>query len=298
MPRPRPPAFTALLWLAPALVLLAVFSFWPVAYGSYLAFTDYSLGKEPQWVGWQNFADLLQDEMFRAGLINSLKFLLIVPLIQIFALLLALLVNQALPGMRWFRAAYYVPVVTTVSVVGIMWSYMLHEQGALNYALQSLHLINEPIGWLSDDSIALFAVMFVTLWRGLGWYMVMYLAGLQAIPQEVQEAALLDGANAWQRFWRIHVPLLKPSIVLCTIMSLLAALKTYQEVDVLTQGGPMNSTVTALFYAYDQGFKHLQLAKGLAASMLVSLCCIVIAALSWRVLRPRQEGVNAQGDRV
>ncbi|MBI3230739.1 MAG: sugar ABC transporter permease, partial [Burkholderiales bacterium] len=214
---------------------------------------------------------------------------LLVPLVQIFAMVLALLVNQQLPGIRWFRAAYYVPVVTTVSVVGIMWSYMLHEDGAVNYVLTRLHLLNAPIGWLSNDSIAIFAVMFVTLWRGLGWYMVMYLAALQAVPSEVMEAAVLDGANSWQRFWRVILPMLKNSVMLCSVMSLLAALKTYQEVDVLTQGGPMNSTFTALYYAYDQGFKHLQLGRGLAASMMISLCCIAIAAVFLRVLRPKRE---------
>lgn len=279
----------ALMFLAPALLLLALFAFWPVLYGSYLAFTDYSLVKAPTWVGLQNFRDIFDNEMFIVGMKNSLLFLLMVPIVQICAVSLALLVNQQLPAIRWFRAAYYVPVVTTVSVVGIMWTYMFHEQGALNYALTQLHLINAPIGWLSDDSIAIFAVMFVTLWRGLGWYMVMYLAALQAIPSEVVEAAKLDGANAWQRFWRISLPMVKPSVLLCSVMSLLAALKTYQEVDVLTQGGPMNATFTALYYAYDQGFKHLQLSRGLAASMMVSICCIAIALLFFAVMRPKKE---------
>ena len=225
--------------------------------------------------------------MFLTGLKNSILFLLIVPVIQICAISLAVLVNHQIPGMRFFRAAYYVPVVTTVSVVGIMWGFMFHEQGALNYVLLQLHAINAPIGWLSDDSIALFAIMFVSLWRGLGWYMVMYLAALQSIPSEMQEAAVLDGANAWQRFWKITVPMLMPTIMVCSIMSVLAALKAYQEVDVLTQGGPMNSTFTALYYAYDQGLKHLKLPRGLAASFVVSLVCMSIAILCLRYLKPR-----------
>ena len=122
---------------------------------------------------------------------------------------------------------------------------------------------------------------------GLGWYMVMYLAALQSIPAEMQEAAILDGANLWQRFWKITVPMLFPTIMVCTIMSVLAALKAYQEVDVLTQGGPMNSTFTALYYAYDQGLKHLKLPRGLAASFVVSLACIGIALVCLRYLKPR-----------
>lgn len=278
---------SAWLFLLPALVLLAVFAFWPVLYGSVLAFTDYSLIKPARWVGLDNFYTIFDNDMFVTGLKNSLVFLLIVPCIQVGAMALAVLVNTRLPGAKLFRAAYYVPVVTTVSVVGIMWGFMFHDQGALNFVLLKLRLVNAPVGWLSDDAIALFAVMFVALWRGLGWYMVMYLAGLQGIPAEMQEAAVLDGANAWQRFWRITVPMLRPTILVCTIMSTLAALKAYQEVDVLTQGGPLNSTFTALYYAYDQGFKHLKLPRGLAASFVVSLICIAIALLCMRYLKPK-----------
>lgn len=277
----------AWLFLAPALLLLAAFSFWPVGYGSVLAFTDYSLIRETRFVGLDNFRYIFNNEMFVTGLQNSVVFLLMVPFVQVGAMALAVLVNNRLPGIRLFRAAFYVPVVTTVSVVGIMWGFMFHEQGALNYVMMTFRLVNAPVGWLSNDSLALFAVMFVTLWRGLGWYMVMYLAALQAIPSEMQEAAILDGANRWQRFWKITVPMLRPTIMLCTILSVLAALKAYQEVDVLTQGGPMNSTFTALYYAYDQGLKHLKLPRALAASFVVSLLCIGIALVCLRYLKPK-----------
>ena len=277
----------AWLFLAPALALLAVFSFWPVAFGSFLAFTDYSLIRPASWVGLDNFRYIFDNELFVTGLKNSLLFLLIVPCVQVGALGLAVLVNTRLPGIRLFRAAFYVPVVTTVSVVGIMWGFMFHEQGTLNYVLLSLHAVNAPVGWLSNDTLALFAIMFVTLWRGLGWYMVMYLAALQAIPADMQEAAILDGANRWQQFWKITVPMLRPTIMVCSILSVLAALKAYQEVDLLTQGGPMNSTFTALYYAYDQGLKHLKLPRALAASFVVSVFCIGIALLCLRYLKPK-----------
>ena len=283
----RKQTLQAYLFLLPALVLLLLFSFWPVGFGSLLAFTDFSLVRSTHWVGLDNFRYIFDNDMFLTGIKNSLLFLLIVPFIQIGAISLAVLVNNQLPGIRFFRAAFYVPVVTTVSVVGIMWGFMFHEQGTLNFILLKIHAVNAPVGWLSDDAMAIFAIMFVTLWRGLGWYMVMYLAGLQSIPVEMQEAAILDGANRWQRFWKITVPMLFPTIMVCTIMSVLAALKAYQEVDVLTQGGPMNSTFTALYYAYDQGLKHLKLPRGLAASLVVSLFCIGIALLCLRYLKPK-----------
>jgi putative chitobiose transport system permease protein len=280
-------ALQAWLFLAPALALLAVFSFWPVGFGSYLAFTDYSLIRPTSWVGLDNFRYIFDNEMFVTGLKNSLVFLLMVPFVQVGALGLAVLVNNQLPGIRLFRAAFYVPVVTTVSVVGIMWGFMFHEQGALNYVLLAMRLVDAPVGWLSNDTLALFCIMFVTLWRGLGWYMVMYLAALQAVPADMQEAAILDGANRWQRFWKITVPMLRPTIMVCSTLSVLAALKAYQEVDVLTQGGPMNSTFTALYYAYDQGLKHLKLPRALASSFVVSVFCVSIALLCLRYLKPR-----------
>jgi putative chitobiose transport system permease protein len=280
---------TAWLFLAPALILLAAFSFWPVGFGSYLAVTDYSLIRPTSWVGLDNFRYIFDNEMFVTGLKNSLVFLLMVPFVQVGALGLAVLVNNQLPGIRLFRAAFYVPVVTTVSVVGIMWGFMFHEQGALNYVLMAMRFVDAPIGWLSNDTLALFCIMFVTLWRGLGWYMVMYLAALQAVPADMQEAAILDGANRWQRFWKITVPMLRPTIMVCTILSVLAALKAYQEVDVLTQGGPMNSTFTALYYSYDQGLKHLKLPRALAASFVVSVFCVGIAMLCLRYLKPSQK---------
>lgn len=285
--RPLSHTLVAWLFLAPALVLLALFSFWPVIWGGVLAFTEYKIITPPTWVGLRNFEDLVEDPVFWISLKNSLLYLLIVPLIQLGAILLAVLVNNRLPGVRVFRAAFYLPVVTSVSVVGLMWGWMYNEQGLINGVLQWARLINEPIGWLSDDRLALYSVMFVTMWRGLGWYMVMYLAALQAIPAEVEEAAVLDGASRWQRFWRITLPMIAPTIALCSVMSTLSAMKVLEEVLILTQGGPVSSTFTGLYYAYDQGIRAFNFPRALAASLVVSVFCIAIAWLNFRLARAR-----------
>ena len=285
-PRARQ-ARQAWLFLAPALALLAVFTFWPVLWGSILAFTEYKIITPPTWVGLQNFEDLLDDPVFYISIRNSLLYLLIVPAIQLGAIALAVLVNNSLPGIKLFRAAFYMPVVTSVSVVGIMWGWMYNEQGLINAVLQWLHLINDPIGWLSDDRLALFSLMLVTLWRGLGWYMVLYLAALQSIPKDVEEAAVLDGANRWQRFWRVTIPMIMPTILLCTVLSTLSAMKVLEEVLIMTKGGPVSSTYTGLYYAYDQGIRAFNFPRALAASMVVSVFCIAIAWLNFRFLRPR-----------
>ncbi len=287
--RRRPLSHTVVAWLflAPALLLLALFSFWPVVWGGVLAFTEYRIITPPTWVGLRNFEDLVEDPVFWISLKNSLLYLLIVPLIQLGAILLAVLVNNRLPGVRLFRAAFYLPVVTSVSVVGLMWGWMYNEQGLINGVLQWARVINEPIGWLSDDRLALYSVMFVTMWRGLGWYMVMYLAALQSIPAEVEEAAVLDGANRWQRFWRITLPMIAPTIALCSVMSTLSAMKVLEEVLILTQGGPVSSTFTGLYYAYDQGIRAFNFPRALAASLVVSVFCIAIAWLNFRLARAR-----------
>ncbi|WP_337882505.1 sugar ABC transporter permease [Chromobacterium haemolyticum] len=278
----------AYLFLAPALLLMLAFSFWPVGFGSFIAFTQYNLIDSPRWVGLDNFRELFADDLFLASLKNSAIYLLVVPVIQIVAMLLAVLVNNQLPAIKWFRAAYYLPVVTSVSVIGIIWNFMYTEDGVINAALHWLRVVNEPVGWLNDDRIALFAVMFITVWRGLGWYMVLYLAGLQAVPADIYEAAQLDGANAWQRFWRITVPLLAPTILLCSVMSVLAAVKAFEEVQIMTKGGPMQSTYTALFYAYEFGIKSLNFGRALAASLVMSVFCVALAWLNFRYLQPRE----------
>ncbi|GAA5784160.1 lactose ABC transporter permease [Chitiniphilus shinanonensis] len=278
----------AYLFLAPALIVLFLFSFWPVGLGALLAFTKVDIFNltASQWVGLENFRNLFDDPVFIGSIRNTLLYLLVVPLIQVAALALAVLVNSQLPAIRLFRTAFFVPVVTSVSVVGIMWGWMYNEDGMLNQALAWLRLIDAPVGWLSDERFALFSVMFVTFWRGLGYYMVLYLAGLQAMPQEVEEAALLDGANRWQRFWRITVPMLRPTILLCTLLSTLAAMKAFEEVVVMTGGGPIGSTYTLAFYAYDMGFRAFDFSRALAASLVVSLIGFVLAWFNFRFFRP------------
>lgn len=277
----------AWLFLLPALLLLAAFTFWPVLWGSYLAFTEYKVITPPQWVGLRNFENLFDDPVFITSLKNSFLYLLIVPVIQLGAIVMAVFVNNSLPAIKVFRAAFYAPVVTSVSVVGIMWGWMYNEQGLINGAMQWLRVIDEPIGWLTDDRIALFSVMFVTMWRGLGWYMVLYLAALQSIPKEVEEAATLDGANRWQRFWRVTIPMIVPTILLCSVMSTLSAMKVLEEVLILTKGGPISSTFTGLYYAYDQGVRAFNFPRALAASIVVSVFCIAIAWVNFKFLRPR-----------
>jgi putative chitobiose transport system permease protein len=284
---------TAYSFLFPAVLLMAVFTFYPVIYGAYLGFTNYTATeiaarKPPEWVGLENFRAVFQDDLFRIGLWNSLKYLIVVPILQIASLAVAVLVNGKLPFISFFRASYYVPVITSISLAAVMWNWIFQKDGLLNWALKSLYLLNgnNVFGWLNNPDTALWAIMLVTFWRGFGYYMVLYLAGLQAIPAELEEAAKLDGANLWQRFFRITVPLMRPTILLCSLLSTLAAIRVLEEVIVFTNGGPLNSTYTALFYVYNKSLGlDFDYGKAQAAGLIVAVVGFFLSYLNFRLTR-------------
>ncbi|MEF2278499.1 sugar ABC transporter permease [Deinococcus sp. YIM 134068] len=289
-------ALSSYLFLLPALLLLVVFTLYPVLYGAYLGFTEYTAANfatrsPPTWVGLDNFRTLAGDELFRISVLNSLKYLLVVPALQIASLAVAVLVNRQLPGIAFFRAAYYVPVITSISLAAVMWDWIYNKDGVLNWLLKGLRLMNPDsnLSWLLDPNTAFWAIMLVTFWRGFGYYMVLYMAGLQNIPEELEEAARLDGASPWQTFWRITVPLMQPTILLCTLLSVLSAIRVLEEVLVFTNGtgGPLNSTYTALLYVYKKSFGGLDFNYGLAsaAGLVVAAIALVLSVINFRLFR-------------
>ncbi len=255
-------SLTPYLFLAPALGLLTLTVFWPALQAFFLSFTRYEtdLLSPPVWVGWANFAQLWRDGVFWKTLGNTVLYLVVVvPILAIAPLLLAILVNQPLRGIHWFRAAYYSPVIISMVVAGIAWRWLYAPNGLLNQLVQGLHLRDSPIPWLTSPQLALFSVMAVTVWKGLGYYMVIYLAGLQGISSELYEAAALDGSEGWQQHWDITLPLMRPYIFLVSIISAISATKVFEEVYVMTQGGPLNSSKTIVYYIYENAFQRLEI---------------------------------------
>lgn len=275
----------AYLFLAPALLLLGVFTFYPVVYGTALSLYEYDVISPPRYVGLDHFRALLTDRFLWIALGNSVKFLLVVPVLQALSIGLAVAVNVPLRGIRWFRAAYYLPVVTSMVVAGLMWRWLYEQDGVLNFFLLKIGLLARPISWLGNPDLALYAVMFVTLWKGLGYYMVIYLAGLQGIPPEFEEAAVTDGATRWQVFRWVTLPLLRPSILLASTISAIAALKVFEEVYVMTGGGPMFRTYTMFFYIFDKGFQQLELGYAAALAVVLALVIMVLSIVNFRVFR-------------
>ena len=284
----------AWLFLAPALLILGTFNFYPIFCGIGLAFTEFSLLRHsiegelvsPKLVGFSNFFKLWVDPYFWKALTNSLTYLAVVPFIQLAAIALAVLVDKPFRGRLFFRTAFYIPVITSVVIIGITWRWVFRSDGLANFLLSLVGL--GPIAFLTNPDYALLSIMFVTLWQGLGYYMILYLAGLQTIPTDLEDAARLDGAGPLDVFWHITIPLLKPTVALCSIMSCIAALKVFGEIFVMTpQGGPSQSTLTMVYYIYQKAFEDFDIGYSSAIALVLAG---VVGIISWINVRYFKDG--------
>jgi putative chitobiose transport system permease protein len=273
---------TPYLFLAPALIVLGLTVFWPALQALYLSFTSYGFDvtQRPAWVGLANFQTLVGDRTFWITVKNTLIYLVgVVPLLAILPLLLAILVNQKLRGMRWFRVAYYTPVVISMVVAGIAWRWLYAENGLLNQILVGSGWLETAIPWLTSPTLALPSVMVVTIWKGLGYYMVIYLAGLQTIPGDLYEAAAIDGSDGWKRHWDVTIPLMRPYLFLVTVISAISATKVFEEIYIMTQGGPLNSSKTLVYYVYELAFQELEMSYACTVGLALFLVILVLSLL-------------------
>lgn len=272
-PMTRKFSFTPYLFLTPALLVIAVFVLYPIAAVVYYGFTDYTIVTPPVWVGLRNYQQLLHDDVFWLALKNSFIYLLVTPTLIFLCIILAIIVNRKLPGINAFRALYYIPVISGSIAVGISWRLMLDTNGLLNSLLVSLHFIKEPIQWLAEPRYSLAIAMILTIWMGLGYYMMIFLAGLQNISEDLYDAAVIDGCNALQKHWYVSLPGLRPQITFVAVISSLAALEVYNEIYILygPGGGVLNSAVTVVFYLWRQAFRlhHAGMASAVAMVLLV-----------------------------
>lgn len=271
-------------FLAPALIILGLFAFYPMLKGLWLSFYTQPMLGHPGWVGLDNFRELIfEDATFHRAVFNSVRYLIVVPVIAFLSLALAILVEPALPGMGTFRALFYIPVVTTMIVVAFTWKFIFNEDsGLLNGMLQGAGLINEPVHWLTSAGIVLYSVMAVTTWKGLGYYMVIFLAGLRAIPHDIYEAARIDGAKPWQIIWNIKLPALRPTIQLVMIISSISAIQVFEEIYVMTKGKPDHASSTIVHMLYESSFdlESGRLDFGYASAMGVILFALLVVFTS------------------
>ena len=283
---------TPYLFLLPALLVLGLTVFYPAFQAFYLSFTryEYDLTQPPQWVGFVNFRRLWVDPLFWQTMGNTLVYLVgVVPILAIVPLALAILVNQKLRGIQWFRAAYYTPVVISMVVAGIAWRWLYAQNGLLNQLLKQLG-IADGIPWLTSPKFAIFSLMAVTVWKGLGYYMVIYLAGLQSIPDELYEAAAIDGSDGMRKHWDITVPLMRPYLVLVAVISAISATKVFEEIYIMTQGGPRNSSKTIVYYLYEQGFRELEMSYACTIGLVLFLAILVLSILNLKLTQGTRKG--------
>ncbi len=262
------------LFIFLAMVGLFVFRLGPLFFTGLMSFTDWSMFGAPDWVGFENYADFLGDSTFWKIVGQTLLFCLIfVPVIVLGSLIMAVLLNQGVKGTTAFRAMYFAPVITSTVAVGIVWRWIFGaDVGMLNFLLRSVGVENPP-SWLSDRHLALGVVAFVFAWKRLGYYMVIYLAGLQDIPKTLYEAARIDGAGHFMIFRKITVPMVTPTMFFIMIMALVDSFKNFDIIYTMTRGGPGTASTTMAYYIYQHAFELFQM--GPASSISVLLLVIV-----------------------
>ncbi len=297
--------YTPYLFMAPGLLLLCVFFAYPLLDTFWLSLHSYNLFSPARFIGLDNFHRAFNDELFWRVLANTLLYaLMVVPALVVLSFALALLVNNALPGIRIFRTLYYIPVITSIVVAGIVWKWLYNSDGLINALLRNFGIVGPSwladtrgvpqafmqfLGietqsvWFSEPAIALASIAVVTIWKAAPYYMIIYLAGLQGIPTELEEAARVDGANRWHVIRHITIPSIRPYTLVVCIIATIAALRTFGEVYVMTGGGPFHRTNLLAYYIYTLGFKYLEVGYAAAVSLLLLVVIFFFSYLNFRL---------------
>ena len=273
----------AMVFLLPYLLIFSIFRFVPSVGGLVVSFFKWSLGGDPKFIGIDNYVNLAQDGSFYTSIRNTLSFfVLTVPVLVVASLLLAMLLNQKLAGRRVMRTISIIPYVLIPSIVGIMWNWMFDNNfGLLNYYIKKLG--GSPVFWLTDERFALIAVSIVVVWTYIGYDMVLFLAGLQGIPKETYEAAEVDGASTFQVFWHITLPLLKPVTMMVSTLTLVNVVQLFDQIYVMTNGGPGTSTLTMVQYMYTSAFTNYELGYGSAIEVVILVLLMVLITVQNRI---------------
>lgn len=273
---------TAYLLLAPDVIGLLIIYIGPMLYTLYLSFYKWNGSGAKTYVGWDNFAYLFRDPVWIKSVGVTLQYVaMYIPLIVGGALMLALLVNNRLRENKLYRTIFFLPIVVPIIVASVIWQFIYEPSyGLLNFAIKSLG--GEPQRWLGSSEQALFAVVLVSAWKQIGYYMILYLAGLKNIPADYYEAATIDGAGAFSKFRHITLPMLKPMLVFVLVVNMIAALQDFDQVYVLTRGGPNYATYVQVFYIYEQAFKYMKMGIASAASVVLFGAILIVSLAQLR----------------
>ena len=268
------------LFILPALVLLCVFFFIPFIQTIVISLKDYSNDLyNPVFAGLNNYYSIMHSKEFFTSLLNTFLFLvMVVPFLAVFPLIVAIFINQKIKGISLYKVLIYLPVVVSIVVVAIAFKWLYAQDGILNYFISSIGL--KPIGWLTDTRFAMAAVAIVTIYKGIGYYMMIYLSALIGVPKDLYESSEVDGANEFYKHLTVTIPHLMPTIALVVTVSSISALKVFAEIYVMTKGGPLNSTKTMVYYIYERAFENLDLSMASCASVVLLLVILVFSVIN------------------
>ncbi len=274
------------LFILPNLIGFLIFLVFPILSAVYLTFTDWDLGSMPAFNGLANFRAMINDDIFRKAFGNTFYYTFVaVPTGVFLAFCLALGVNRPMRGVFTFRLIYFLPHVTLTVAAAIVWAWIYHpEFGIINYLLDLLFDIEGP-NWLFNSRSAMPALIIMSNWKGIGYAMLIFLAGLQGIPQELYEAAIMDGANAWYRLLRITIPMLSPTTFFVLTTSFIGAFQGFDQFYIMTQGGPSFATTTLVLHIFNNGFSYFKMGYASAMAFVLFLCILVITLVQWTSAR-------------
>lgn len=274
--------------MAPSLIVIGVFMLWPLVQSAYLSLTEYNRIEPATFVGFDNYVRLMQDsQVWNALKVTAVYAVVVTPVTVVLALAFAILLNQQMFARGFVRTAIFLPFIVSMAIIAFAWTFLLDANiGLIPHWLAKVGFVTEQ-SWLADPDLALPAVMVVGVWKNVGFYMVMYLAGLQSIPGELYEAARMDGAGRWQQFRKVTWPLLSNQTMLVTVMAAIATFQVFDQVYVMTRGGPFFSTETLVMLMYRKGFQDLELGYGSAISWVLMLLVFVLSMLQFGYFRKR-----------
>lgn len=279
----------AYLFLAPAVLAILIFFFIPVIAAFLISFTDfdiYALGSlsTVRFIGIRNYQRLLADPLFWQALKNTTYYVIVAtPLTIIVSLGAAILLNSKLIKLKSvFRLSYFIPYVTTLAAVAIVWRFIYHPKfGLLNYFLGFLGI--DPVDMLGDPNLAMLAIVFMSVWKNFGYYMIIFIAGLQNISDDLYEAASIEGANVWQQFKSVTLPMLAPTTLLISIITIAGYFQIFAEPYIMTQGGPLNSTMTIVGYMYQEGFRWWNMGYSSSIAFVLFIIILIVTLIQFKI---------------
>ena len=279
--------FAGYWFILPCLLVTTMFFIVPLIMTIWMSFNQWPLLGHPTFSGLKNYTDLLTDDSFWGSLWFTVKYTLVVtPAIFLVAFGLALLVNRSTRFVGFFRTAFFLPVVIGMTTASLLWTWLFNDQvGIFSAILMSLGLISEPIQWLSETNGALASIVVMVLWKASGFTMVILLVGMQAIPQDLYEAAKLDGARWWAQIRYVTIPMMRRTFALALTMSVIGSFLAFEQFFVMTRGGPFNSTITIVHWIYRASFTYFKLGYGAAMSVVLLLLLVALSMLQMFLLR-------------